>query len=338
MHNPFRGKIKYFFALSLVVLISFSAFFLFRHTGLKINLIASRNGVGLDQDIDLLSEELKYLGHQVTFIDVKETQTKHSADINIFLQDLVEETFLSWAKENVIIPNPEWCCMTKETMAKFDKILCKTKETERIFKQFHPNAIYMGFSCRDRYDQNVIKDFKRPLHIAGASIQKGTDAVVKVWLHNPQYPPLLLAKHLKSSFSFPLSSNIKLVSDYLPEQAIVFLQNKHGLHVCPSETEGFGHYIMEAMSAGAVVVTTDAPPMNEFIADKRCLVKYKSTGPWRLATGYYVDQEQLDRTISLLLSLSEKELQIIGQRNRAFYLENAKQFKKKLRELFPPKS
>lgn len=46
------------------------------------------------------------------------------------------------------------------------------------------------------------------------------------------------------------------------------LQNSHGIHVCVSEREGFGHYINEARAVGALVVTTNHPPMNELITEE----------------------------------------------------------------------
>lgn len=46
---------------------------------------------------------------------------------------------------------------------------------------------------------------------------------------------------------------------------VTAVQAEHPIHVCASEREGFGHYINEARAAGALVVSTDHPPMNELI-------------------------------------------------------------------------
>ena len=91
---------------------------------------------------------------------------------------------------------------------------------------------------------------------------------------------------------------------------------------------------MEALSCGAVVVTTDAPPMNEFVLDKRCLMGYNRTAPSNWATNYYVDPEKLENVIINLLTLPENELKEIGRKNREFYLENDRLFKQRFREIF----
>ena len=317
--------------LGLLILVSFS---LIGNTRLNINVICYRNGVGLNRDIDLLMEELSHLGHNVMFVNVNDHSPREQADINVFV-DTVDEFFFPMASKNYLIPNPEWCFLPSETIARFDKILCKTKEALRIFHPLNPHSEFMSFTCKDRYDEGAPKNYKSPLHLVGASIQKGTESVVRTWMANPQFPDLLLIKH-KGEASYPPTSNLNLVYGYLTDANLKTVQNICGLHICTSETEGFGHYLFEAFSCGNVVITTDAPPMNEFITDPRCLVKYLRSAPWRKAVSYFVDPTHLDRVIGHLLSLPEEELRAIGQRNREFYLQNDRFFKQRLAEIFPP--
>ena len=298
----------------------------------KINIVSNKNGVGLSQDVEILETELIKLGHRVTFFEETDFKTIQHADINILVQPL-NLMSLPYAKVNILIPNAEWCYFTPQQLAQFHMILCKTREGARIFKAFNANTVYLGFTCQDRYDASHKKNYKSPLHLVGASTQKGTDTVVKTWLKNPQWPKLTLLRH-KGNVSYPPAKNIEIISTYLPRGELIAIQNRCGLHICPSETEGFGHYLMEGLSCGAVVVTTDAPPMNEFVSDKRCLAGYERTTPMQLAANYYVDSKKLDKVVTDLLSLSNEELEEMSKKNRALYLEMDRAFKERLASLF----
>ena len=62
-----------------------------------------------------------------------------------------------------------------------------------------------------------------------------------------------------------------------------------GVYVCPSSTEGYGHYLNEGRSAGGIIITTDAAPMNELVSngDNGLLVKVSHTVPSYVATGFH---------------------------------------------------
>lgn len=282
-----------------------------------------------------MTSELKKLGAEVQFTEDTQFIPYPKVDINLFVQPTPSslQYFLPYADKNYLIPNHEWCYFSQEEIAKFDKILCKTKEAERIFRPLNRNTEFLGFTCNDCFEKDIPKNYRLALHLAGASSQKGTDRVVKTWLDNPQFPKLFLLKH-KTPHYIPPTDNIHLEKEYLSKSSLRHFQNNCGLHICPSETEGFGHYIAEGMSCGAVVVTTDAPPMNEFIADKRCLAGYSHTAPLNLATNYYVDQAKLEEAVAGLMSLTDAELKEIGKKNREHYLEMDRLFKKRLQAIF----
>lgn len=296
---------------------------------LSFNVIGYNNGVGLDQDIAILSTELTRLGHHVEFVHWRDFSPKPKADYNIFLET-VDELFFPLAHKNCLIPNPEWY-QKPALIPKFDLILCKTKEALRIFGAHNPGAVYMGFTSKDCYEERE-KNPRALLHLAGRSEQKGTDTIVDVWQKDPKLPTLQLLRLIEPHY--PAIPNVSQITEYLPTPELKALQNHHLIHLCPSETEGFGHYLVEAMSTGAVVITTDAPPMNEFITDPRCLVKTNRTQRQYLATNYYIDQAHLAATLTQLLSLSDEELRAMGRKNREQYLENDRLFKQRLAEIF----
>ncbi|MDO8610069.1 MAG: glycosyltransferase, partial [bacterium] len=45
------------------------------------------------------------------------------------------------------------------------------------------------------------------------------------------------------------------------------LYHKGRIHVAPSKLEGLGLYIPEGLACGLPTITTDAPPMNQFVKD-----------------------------------------------------------------------
>ena len=91
---------------------------------------------------------------------------------------------------------------------------------------------------------------------------------------------------------------------------------------------------LEAMGTGAVVITTNAPPMNEYIQDERLLVRYTVYENLHLGKKYYIDHEHLAEVVRNVLSFSQEEMEAIGRRNREFFLQKKEDFKKRMEQLF----
>jgi glycosyltransferase involved in cell wall biosynthesis len=109
------------------------------------------------------------------------------------------------------------------------------------------------------------------------------------------------------------------------------MQNRHAFHLCPSETEGFGHHLVEGMSVGAVTLATDAPPMNEMITNERgVLVAYARTSTQQLATTYFVDEAALEAGVERMLSLDANGRRVLSERARGWWEENDRAFAQRL--------
>jgi glycosyltransferase involved in cell wall biosynthesis len=266
-------------------------------------------------------------------------------DINVFLEDL-SPGFFAYARVNLFIPNPEWF---KRNQARYlnrvDAVLCKTQDAVDTFSGMGSSVKFIGFTSDDRYaaghDTNLNNGF---LHVAGRSWQKGTRALTTLWQKHPEWPMLTVVQNAKtysqSSVQAIHAPNIRHILERLDDDALRELQNRHAIHLCPSEAEGFGHCIAEAMSCGALTLTTDAPPMNELITpDRGILVNYHRAQKQRCGANYYVDPIDLERKIVQIIAMDEPAIRAAGANARQWFLANDQQFRERLKsvldEFFP---
>src|SRR3974377_216550 len=98
------------------------------------------------------------------------------------------------------------------------------------------------------------------------------------------------------------------------------MQNSHRFHLCLSEAEGWGHYIAEALSVGALTLTCDAAPMNELVSPERgVLVAARQGGQHNLARLAFFDDDALAAAVSYALSLPAERLEQIGAAARQWF-------------------
>jgi len=319
-----------------------------RRNRLRVNLLIHLHTAGLRHDLQVWRRALQASGVQST-ITAFHRRLEHRVlravrklkgrisprppfDVNIFVED-IEESWCSLAHVNVFVPHQEW--VFDDLRAKLplmDSVFCKTHYAAHLFDAIGPDVRYVGFTSVDRYDPAVQKGYSQFLHVAGSSHQKGTGTINELWLRHPEWPRLTLCAFDPAVALVP-APNITTVTTFLEESAVRRLQNAIGIHLCPSETEGFGHYIVEAMSTGACIVTTDAPPMNELIGpDRGALAGYVRTEPQGMSTNYYVGLEGLERAVDRLLGMDEAARRTLGENAKAWFHINDREFLTRFRE------
>lgn len=317
---------------------------------LRIQLLGWDNGVGLSRDLALLHAALADAGHQVTLSKrgrgnwrkigrwirshALQLQTwlspRHRFDLNIMLEHVFAE-YLSSAAYTAFIPNPEWC-LPKDTarLGRVNAVMAKTHHAQRIFGKLGHQTHYIGFTSPDRHDPAIARQ-RAFFHLAGRSQNKGTESLLALWRKHPQWPPLTVVQNKITARPGPEASNIQHLVGYLSDDELKRLQNAHQFHVCPSETEGYGHYLVEAMSVGAVVLTVDGEPMNELVtAERGVLVPAARTGTQHLATTYYFSEDAMAAAVEALLGLSDAQLDQYSQAARHWYERNAAEFPRRL--------
>jgi glycosyltransferase involved in cell wall biosynthesis len=290
--------------------------------GAPVRLIQHRLRIPDASVIDLLSEARAI---------AKSSLVK--AAVNLHLEDFK----LRWkdaARQNWWIPNQEWQRIPLEEIKHHvDLVLCKTKEAVAIFTSLGFATRYIGFTTGDRRDLSIPREW-RALHVAGQSPHKGTHSVISAWMNKPDWPVLDVVWTSPTMSENDLPANIVLHQGHVGDDELRFLQNRSLFHVCPSAVEGFGHTLMEGMSCGACVITTDAPPMNELVeSDRGVLVGWESSEPVCLGTSYAVSPESLAAGIRYALSLTDLERSSLCARARIWFETNDLHFHRRLRDL-----
>ena len=287
-----------------------------------VAIVGRHNRYGLSRDADILRQALECLGIQAVALDKRKRswmdrlRRRMVADLVVHLER-VHPAWLGAARRHVLIPNQErFPKRHLGRLRRVDRVLAKTRHAQEIFAGLGVASVCLGFTSPDRYDPAVPRDGKRFFHLAGGSTLKGTEDLLALWAAHPEWPELVLVqKQANAPESVP--SNVTLHGDYLDDDALKQLQNACGVHLCPSRSEGWGHNIVEAMSCGVAVVTTDAPPMNEHVtADCGVLVPASRSEPRHLGRNFFVDSFALETTVAQLVTASPDAAQSLGAKAR----------------------
>ena len=209
-------------------------------------------------------------------------------------QEYIQDWDIARMKDKTIIP----LCKTYESL----KTLRKLGITNAIYVGFGNNNQFkygdkieklpnlfihiVGSSpmkgTKTLIDTWIHKKLNHPLIITGNNKAGGNTNLFKYWKSlKPKarvLPELILNKweewkqltNTKESLLPPFENigSIYFCNTVLEYTVIQFLQSVAEVHMCPSLIEGWGQYIDEGRRAKAVVLTLDAPPMNELITDK----------------------------------------------------------------------
>jgi glycosyltransferase involved in cell wall biosynthesis len=289
-----------------------------------INIICRENGSGLTKDIKILQQIIKGKSRLINF-------DRHiippKADINLFVE-LFDIKFKDAAPKNYIIPNQEWYYDDwKKYIPAFDLILCKTKLAYDQFSKLGGKCVFTSFTSFDHY--LPIKKKRKILHASNNSRTKGTDHIIQTYSKYPDLPPItILSGKIKGS-----APNIQKIDQFVPDLKFKMMQNQHQIHLCPSVSEGFGHYIVEAMSAKCVVITTDGSPMNELVTEDRgFLIPVELSEPFRMGDNHYWNE--VDLINSIFEAWRSTDLKEKGEAAREWYLQNDLFFKEKIQDIF----
>jgi 1,2-diacylglycerol 3-alpha-glucosyltransferase len=159
----------------------------------------------------------------------------------------------------------------------YDFLICNTKRHYSAFN-WHPQTIYIPWGTdiktfspkkRDLIEPGVLTFF----HSAGFSpFRKGTDLVLEAFKDIEGSAKLVIHTQCNLIEAFPklqtliksLESQNKLIC-YEDTVSAPGLYHLGDVYVYPSRLDGIGLTIVEALACGLPIVTSNNPPMNEFI-------------------------------------------------------------------------
>ena len=249
-------------------------------------------------------------------------------DVVIFFERTLDHPKLWAARHRILIPNLEWLTPHVATsVSRLTEMWHKTQVSLRTMAECFPSLrhAYIGFTSPDL--SGTDPDFTRFIHFRGTSPQKQTEVVLSAWQAHAEWPELSVQCYVKhvSFVNFPewlQWRNIRFKYCLMSPEEYRSEASRGGIHLCPSSTEGFGHYLNEARSIGALVATTNAAPMNELI-DNSCgvLIAPVRTEKQNFATRNIIDLPGLENAVEAVLGMPPEKRKELGGNARRRYLQ-----------------
>jgi glycosyltransferase involved in cell wall biosynthesis len=314
---------------------------------LRINIVGLDNGAGLTVDARIVLGVLQGAGFDATwFKGVRPAKWKSRVartplgallahyDMNLFLER-IHPGWYPFARLNVLLPNPEWFRDDLHAhLQGIDHVLCKTRDAQRAFDALGMRTAQVGFTAEDHGAAGRLVADSQPvmaLHVAGRSEHKGTRAVIDCWARHPEWPRLTVVQRpldRDSVLYAPPLPNVRYFKERVSDEALRAMQHEHAVQVLPSEVEGYGQALVEGLSLGAVVVTTDAPPMNELVSAAHGVLVAAGPGEaFRLGHRYPVIPDQLEQALARVFAWSPQQRHDVGAAARAWFLDNDWRFR-----------
>ncbi len=319
-----------------------------------VNLIykaALNRTTGLEQDAEIIQQLLQSSGYKVNHYKITERRifkklgipqsltskiktylkTRGSKfGINIFLEKIRPE-FLGYAEKNILIPNHEMFSTNNVHLLEFiDCVLCKTKYAQKIFSNLGCNSKFISFSSKDNLNTKIRKNYNHFLHLAGkSSYRRGTNQILDLWKNNFEFPKLTVIARQVNKSDYKNCHNIEILDEYVTDEVVLDLQNRCGVHLCLSEAEGFGHFIVEGLSCGASIVTTNGQPMNELVqSDRGYLVECSKIQRKEryLHDTFYFDPLDLKKKVFQVIEDTQQEKNKKSTAARKWFEDNNKFF------------
>lgn len=324
---------------------------------MKFTVYFAATGFGLKKDAQILREALQHFGYEVRIVEMPSSEVRLSglrglflnllkafnvlffvkavqavlwpkpAGVGIHLESIFYEK-LYRAEHHILIPNQEWFEASHIPLLLYLKaVWVKSIFAQEIFAQYKiPVEYIVFFTPLAEFDAKAIKRRDYFFSRTGMSRYRGADTVISAWARHPEWPPLKLVIH-PSVRPAVKPDNVEFLDIFPRHEDFVQLASNSLFHIYATEAEGFGHSILEAMGYGALVLVTDAPPMNE-IADDTCALMLAAdyAGQKSIAPRFAVQPSALEQAVEKALTMSDEEIAAITSAGKQRLLDVKQRF------------
>jgi len=210
------------------------------------------------------------------------------------------------------------------------KFWLTTKWGYNFYKEKTNKAIYLPYPIDTDYfgtpglskELKVPADFLHNQGFGGAGYRKGTDKVFNsfqqlYYKYSDKVTMVVRSQPCEAEHSqLRTIKNVLLHIDDLKENLDIYKDGR--IYIAPSLREGLGLPILEAMACGLPVITTNAPPMNEwFPKGYPLLVKVRSSQSLPYGDILMYEPDVYDLMLKMEYAFNNKDLmEQIGKQNR----------------------
>ena len=306
-------------------------------------------GFGLKKDAAIIQKTLNELGYSCNIIQLRVRKERHTAAARFVFEVLRKINFLYFYnrvrgfspspncvslhletiayeklflnERHVLVPNQEWFDTSTMDLLQFmTSIWCKSRLAQNIFSELNLATEYIGF--RSDVENIPVPQVKTRDYFfcrTGMSEFRGAINVIDVWRAHPEWPLLKIVIH-PSRRPTHCPVNVEYVDIFPDIKDYYNLAASALFHIYLTEAEGFGHSIVEAMGYGAVVLLTNAPPMNE-VANSECAVLIDSyyCGHKRLSPRFAAYPHAVEAAVERVLAMSNEDAAIISASAKSQY-------------------
>ena len=310
-------------------------------------LICTHNSLGLLNDAKIL-QNVSYTANvhldilQYEFSKIESIEIHKNYKYIIFLEHICPKILQNKAIY-IYIPNVELINSTDNQIIKnklIDYIFAKTEFSNNNLHLVYSNytkIVKTLWTSIDRFVPDILKDFSSFLHVKGCSKFKNSQLLLDLWSKHPEWPQLTIVHHGNPNFNgflelkepIKYKSNITIYQYKLDDKHLKYLMNICGVHICPSEMEGYGHYINEGLSTGAIVIGSDGPPMNE-INKHGIQININSSKKINLGFLCSILEKDIENSINYYLKLSSEDRIFKSNLSIKLYIENHNTFVNKI--------